>query len=128
MLVYATIVAWLGLGVMGTYHAVTYPNLAVYFLALTGFVASYIWGESVRPATCTSILKNGKNSSREVLIYICVLIWAGAGVFGILKKADLAELAAYYSALTPFVGSYIIGVSYKPTAVAEQPAVAPPIA
>lgn len=116
MLVYATIISWLGLGALGALNGASYASLSVYFLALTGFVATYIWGESVRPAESSSILSKGKNSSREILIYVCVLIWIVVGVFGVMKKASLEELAAYYSSLTPFVGSYLIGVSYKPAA------------
>jgi len=120
MLIYITIALWLGMGVLGSYYDTPYPSLSVYFLALTGFVASYIWGESVRPAQSSSILKVGRNSSREILIYICVLIWAALGAFGIIRGAVLEELAAYYSTLTPFVGAYILGITYAP--VKEQPA------
>ena len=116
MLIYVTVLLWLFVGVLGAYKTVPFQDLTVYFLSLTGFVASYIWGESVRPADATSILKKGKNSSREVLIYICILIWAIFGTFVILKKVNLSlvDLAAYYSSLTPFVSAYILGVTYKP--------------
>lgn len=118
MLIYVTIVLWIGLGILGAFYSASYTSMSVYFLALTGFVASYIWGESVRQSESSSILSGGKNSTREVLIYICVIIWAAVGVFAIIKKANLEELAAYYSSLTPFVGAYILGVSYKPTGTA----------
>ena len=114
MLVYVVMALWLGMGALGMYHSASYADLAVYFLALTGFVASYIWGESVRPSRCTSIISGGSNSRREVLIYLCVAVWAAVGSLGVVRKMDLAELAAYYSALTPFVGTYIMGVSYRP--------------
>ena len=116
MLIYVTIFLWLAMGMLGVYKAVTFPSLTVYFLSLTGFVASYIWGESVRPADATSVFKKGKNSSREVLTYVCILIWTIFGAFVILKKVNLnlEDLAAYYSALTPFVSAYILGATYKP--------------
>jgi hypothetical protein len=114
MLIYAVVFLWLGMGVLGAFYETSYSQLAVYFLALTGFVASYIWGESVRPARSTSVFRKGRSSSREMLIYLCVLLWAGVGALGVIKKASLEELAAYYSALTPFVGAYILGVSYAP--------------
>jgi hypothetical protein len=122
MLIYVTIALWLGMGVLGSYYGTSYISLSVYFLALTGFIASYIWGESVRPARSSSILKVGKNSSREILIYICVLIWTALGAFGIVKGAVLEELATYYSVLTPFVGAYILGVTYSPTKVGQDSA------
>ena len=115
MLIYVTIVMWTGLGVLGTLCQTSYASMSVYFLSLTGFVGAYIWGESVRPATCTSILKRGRNSGREVMIYVCVLLWAAVGAFGIMRGSSLEELATYYSTLTPFVGAYILGTTYKPT-------------
>jgi hypothetical protein len=114
MLIYIVVLLWLAMGALGAFYETSYAQLAVYFLALTGFVASYIWGESVRPARSTSVFGRGKSSSREILIYMSILMWAGLGAFGIIKKADLNEMAAYYSALTPFVGAYILGVSYAP--------------
>lgn len=115
MLVYVTVLLWLGMGVLGTFYGTSYASLSVYFLAHTGFVAAYIWGESVRPARSTSVLSRGRTSSREFMIYVCVLLWTIVGVLGIMNSASMEELAAYYSALTPFVGAYILGVSYSPT-------------
>lgn len=114
LLIYVVILAWVLLGIFGAVKHASFIGMAAYFLALVGFVISYVWGESVRPSMRTSIFLHGKCSSREVLIYVCMALWAVVGTFGISFEADMVELAAYYSALTPFVGSYVIGVSYKP--------------
>ena len=114
MLVCIVILLWVGMGALSMYEKTNLNDMSVFFLSLTGFVASYIWGESVRPASSTSLFVGGQSSTRELLIYVCVLIWTVAGAVGIIEKANLQELATYYSSLTPFVSSYIIGVSYKP--------------
>ncbi len=47
------------------------------------------------------------------MIYFTVLLWLVVGVFTIINKADLIGISAYFAALTPFVGSYIIGETVK---------------
>ena len=113
MLVYVTVASWLVMYFMGLGFDVPFTQLSVFFLSLTGFVTSYIWGESVRPSDATSVFRPGKNSTREILIYICVILWMGIGIYGIVRHASLEQLAAYYTSLTPFVSTYILGSSYK---------------
>ena len=59
----------------------------------------------------SSIFKGGKSSKRELMIYLTVGLWLLIGVFTIINGADLMGMSAYFAALTPFVGSYIIGES-----------------
>jgi len=47
------------------------------------------------------------------MIYLTVGLWLLIGVFTIINGADLMGMSAYFAALTPFVGSYIIGESVK---------------
>ena len=56
--------------VTATYFDTDFTQLAGYFISLTGFVASYIFGESMRPSSDSSIFRKGKNSKRENL---CIL-------------------------------------------------------
>jgi hypothetical protein len=67
----------------------------------------------MRPSEDTSIFLKGKNSKREVLMYITIALWAIVGIWVIVKNADLMGASAYFAALTPFVGSYIIGETFK---------------
>jgi membrane associated rhomboid family serine protease len=67
----------------------------------------------MRPSDDSSIFKKGKNSKRESLMYITIALWSIIGVWVIVKHADLMGAAAYFAALTPFVGSYIIGETFK---------------
>jgi hypothetical protein len=46
-------------------------------------------------------------------MYITVALWFIVGVWVIAKNADLIGMSAYFAALTPFVGSYIIGETFK---------------
>jgi len=110
---YLVVFLWVAVGVTATYFDTDFTQLAGYFISLTGFVASYIFGESTRPSTDSSVFKKGKNSKRESLMYITIALWAIIGVWVIIKNADLMGTAAYFAALTPFVGSYIIGETFK---------------
>jgi len=67
----------------------------------------------MRPSNDSSIFRKGKNSKRENLMYITIALWTIIGVWVIVKNADLMGAAAYFAALTPFVGSYIIGETFK---------------
>lgn len=120
-LVYSTIASWLVMYFLGLEFNVSFASLAVYFLSLTGFVASYIWGETIRPSDATSVFRKGKSSNREIMIYVCVVLWLGVGIYGIMKHASMEQLSAYYSALTPFVSTYILGSSYKPASLPGTP-------
>tara|TARA_R110000822_G_scaffold63534_1_gene156015 strand:+ start:135 stop:560 length:426 start_codon:yes stop_codon:yes gene_type:complete len=110
---YLVVFLWLALGVTATYFNTDFTQLAGYFISLTGFVASYIFGESMRPSNASSIFRKGKNSKRENLMYITIALWTIIGVYVIVKHADLIGAAAYFAALTPFVGSYMIGETFK---------------
>ena len=46
-------------------------------------------------------------------MYITIGLWLIVGIWVIVKNADLMGMSAYFAALTPFVGSYIIGETYK---------------
>lgn len=110
---YLVVFLWVVLGVLATYFDTNFTDLAAYFISLTGFVAAYIFGESVRHSKKTSIFLSGKSSKRESMMYITIILWLIAGVWGIINRADLLGISAYFAALTPFVGSYIIGETYK---------------
>jgi hypothetical protein len=112
-LTYLIIVIWVAIGVLGTYFDTNFNELATYFISLTGFAGAYMYGESVRSSDDTSIFKAGKSSKREIVIYVTVLLWLLIGVFTIINGADLLGMSAYFAALTPFVGSYILGETYK---------------
>jgi hypothetical protein len=114
ILIYITVFLWIVFGVATAFYPVTYAQMAVYFLSLTGFVSAYIWGESVRKSTSTSIFFKGRTSSREKMIYVTVFLWTVLGVTGLLTNADFINLSAYFGALTPFVSAYILGKAYMP--------------
>jgi hypothetical protein len=84
----------------------------VYFLSLTGFIGSYIVGESMRKSKDSSIFLKGKSSRRETLTYLIILFWTIIGTFITITGGDIIGAASYFGALTPFVGAFIIGNSY----------------
>ena len=108
-LTYVIILMWVVLVVWGTIYTTDFTQLAAYFVSLTGFVGAYMYGETVRQSDDTSVFKAGKSSKREIVIYVTVLLWLSIGVYTIIKEGDLVGMSAYFAALTPFVGSYIIG-------------------
>jgi hypothetical protein len=110
---YLIVFLWLLVGITASYFETNFTDLAAYFISLTGFVASYIFGESVRKSTKTSIFLTGSTSKRETMMYITIVLWLIVGLWVIVKNADLMGMSAYFAALTPFVGSYIIGETYK---------------
>jgi hypothetical protein len=105
---------WVVLGILGVMFKTHFYDLSVYFLTLTGFAGSYIISETKRPAVSTTIFKKGTNSTREVTIYIVVLLWLALGVLCIVKALDLLEASAYFGVLSPYVMTYLIGAAYKP--------------
>lgn len=121
---YLVIFLWVTVGIVATYFNTNFTDLAGYFVSLTGFITAYIFSESVRKSKKTSIFLGGPTSKREAMIYITIALWLIVGVWVIVKKADLLGMSAYFAALTPFVGSYIIGETYKqenkPTEKVEQ--------
>lgn len=102
------------MGVLAYIYKSSYTELSAYFISLTGFVGSYIWGESVRKSGTTTLFKKGKSSSREMMVYVAMLLWTISGAFSIIKSLNLTEIAAYFAALTPFIGAYMLGETYKP--------------
>ena len=110
---YVVMLLWIGMGILGFYYTADFNHMAAYFLSLTGFIMSYMFGESYRKSQDTSIFMGGPTSKRELVTYMTVLLWAAIGVWGIIKQQDLMALSAYFAALTPFVGSYVIGESVR---------------
>ncbi len=110
---YLVVFLWVAVGVLATYFDTNFTDLAAYFVSLTGFVAAYIFGETVRKSKKSSIFLLGATSRREAMMYITIALWLIVGVWVIVKNADLMGMSAYFAALTPFVGSYIIGETYK---------------
>ena len=108
------IVLWVALGVLGVIFGAYFYDLSVYFISLTGFVGAYIISETKRPSISTSVFRKGRASKREVTIYVVISLWLILGVFGIMYAIDLIEAAAYFSALTPYISTYLIGSAYKP--------------
>ena len=94
-------------------NGVSLADTSVYFLSLTGFIGSYIYAESVRKSTDSSIFLKGPNSKRESLTYAIVVIWAILGFITIYHKASITETSTYFAALTPFVGAYLIGETHR---------------
>lgn len=114
ILIYVTVILWIVFGVATAFYPVTFSQMAVYFLSLTGFVSAYIWGESVRKSSSSSVFKIGRTSSREKMIYITIALWTILGGLGLISNANFINLSAYFGALTPFVSAYILGKAYKP--------------
>jgi hypothetical protein len=104
---------WCGVGILASYYEASFTELATYFISLTGFAGAYMYAETKRKSNDTSIFMAGKSSKRELMIYLTVFLWLVIGVFTIINKADLMGMSAYFAALTPFVGSYIIGETVK---------------
>jgi cation transport ATPase len=114
-MIYIIIFLWLVLGVVGNYGKVSYSELSAYFISLTGFVGVYVFGQSKRASKGTAIFMKGRTSGRELMIYIMMFIWFVSGIVSILfKTISLTDAATYLSTLTPFVGAYIIGETFKP--------------
>jgi hypothetical protein len=110
---YLVVFLWVVVGVTATYFDTNLTDLAAYFISLTGFVATYIFGESVRKSSKPSVFLRGPNSRRESMMYITIGLWLIVGMWVIINRADLVGASAYFAALTPFVGSYIIGETFK---------------
>ncbi len=110
---YLVVFLWVTLGIISVYFNASFTELSVYFISLTGFVTSYIFGESIRKSNKSSIFLSGSTSKREAVMYITIFLWLIIGIWVIVKHSDLMGMSAYFAALTPFVGSYIIGETFK---------------
>ena len=113
-LVYTVILFWIGFGILGAFKKGDFTQMAVYFGSLTAYVATYIWAETKRPSLKTGLVLPGPSSRREIMIYFVVVLWAIAGVLGILNGVNLSDLSVYFISLTGFVASWIAGEVYKP--------------
>lgn len=109
---YLVLIFWVILGLINMYFERSLADLSAYFASMSGFVMTYIWGESKRKSPASSIFKKGKSSKRQIMLYVSILLWFITGIIGLYQKVNLMELAAYFAVLTPFVGSYIMGTSY----------------
>lgn len=105
---------WIAFGILGVIFKVHFYDLSVYFLSLTGFVGAYMISETKRPSVTTSVFKKGRSSKREITVYVVTALWLALGVLCIALTLDLLEAAAYFSALTPYISTYLIGSAYKP--------------
>lgn len=110
---YIVMFLWIFMGILGFKYEADFNHIAAYFLSLTGFIMSYIFGESYRKSNDTSIFMSGPTSKRELVTYATILLWSAVGTWGIIDMHDLIALSAYFAALTPFVGSYIISESVR---------------
>lgn len=121
LMVYFVMILWIFFGFFIAFYVpkdtygnqldkVSFASMAIYFISLTGFVSSYIYGETVKPRhDATPIFFKGKSDRREILVYVCIFFWTLLGIWGIIKNVPLDEIGAYFGALTPFVGAYILG-------------------
>ena len=117
LMTFVVVLLWLAFGLAESFIPAVpdYISLAAYYASLTGLVGSYLWGESVRQSDGTTpIFMKGKNSRREVLVYIAILCWTVMGVVSKIFLLNLVHVSAYYAALTPFVSGYILATTYKP--------------
>jgi hypothetical protein len=110
---YVVILLWIILGIHATINSVNLTDVAAYFLSLTGFIGSFIYGESIRKSEDSSIFLKGSNSKRESLVYFIIVMWLIIGIFAIYHKHDILATSAYFATLTPFVGAFILGETHK---------------
>lgn len=52
---------------------------------------------------------------REGLVYIVVVLWVIAGVYGAMKGVNFSQLAAYFGSLTAYVATYIWAETKRPS-------------
>lgn len=114
IVIFVVIVLWVLFGIVGAVLSVPFTALSVYFVSLTGFVSTYIYAESVRGSSSSSIFKSGQSSTREMMMYSVIALWSAMAVTGFLFTLDFVEMAAYFAVLTPFVGAYMISKTHKP--------------
>lgn len=111
-LIYFVMFLWVVFGILGIKYNSNLTQIAGYYASLTLFIGTYLWGEYKRTSSSTTVFSKGKSSSREIVIYVTVLLWTILGIFGIIKNMNINNLTVYFSSLSPFVTSYII---YKTT-------------
>jgi preprotein translocase subunit SecE len=52
---------------------------------------------------------------REAIVYIVVILWIVAGIYGAIKGTDFTQLAAYFGSLTAYVATYIWAETKRPS-------------
>jgi hypothetical protein len=112
-IIYIILFFWIEMGLLSVFFDRNLSDLSVYFLSLTGFVMTYIFGESVRKSKDTSIFLKGRTSKRELMMYVILFIWFILGNWILYIGGDITGASTYFGALTPFIGTYIIGETYK---------------
>lgn len=117
-LIYIVMFLWIVFGIVSIIYDSNLSQVAGYYVSLTLFISTYLWGEHKRTSTSTFVLSKGPTSSREIVIYVTVLLWSILGLFGIIRGMNINNLTVYFSSLSPFVTSYII---YKTTKGADLP-------
>lgn len=113
ILIYLVLILWILYGVLALLYTISLFSLAAYFVSLTGFIGTYTFTFNRRPSTSTPIYKSGKTSSRELMVYIVILLWCIAGYVAMYTGYELDAVAAYFAALTPFVSTYLIGRTFN---------------
>ena len=71
---YIVMFLWIFMGILGFKYEADFNHIAAYFLSLTGFIMSYIFGESYRKSNDTSIFMSGPTSKRELVTYATILL------------------------------------------------------
>jgi hypothetical protein len=114
-LIYIVILLWVIYGALAIWQGMNLAQLAGYYASLTLFISTYLWGEFRRTSKSTALFTPGHNSSREVIIYVVLLLWCVLGAFGIFLLDEMNSLTVYFGSLSPFVMSYIIFKTSKGT-------------
>lgn len=107
-LIFIVIILWVVFGILGIKYSADLTYLAAYYASLAIFIGSYLWGEHRRSSDATKLLESGPNSVREVTIYITLLLWVIVGIYGVTQAYDISKLTVYFTALSPFINSFII--------------------
>ena len=112
-LLYILVFLWITFGILTIINNVNLTHMAGYFTSLTLFISTYLWGEHRRPSKSTNVLEKGPSSSREIIIYVVLLLWTILGLLGVYMLDDINSLSVYFGSLSPFIMSYIIYKSSK---------------
>ena len=105
---------------------VSYTSMAVYFMSLTGFVGSYLYGATMKPSeNTTPMFMKGKTDKRERIVYMSILLWTAVGIYAMIKGIPLEQIGTYFGALTPFVGGYIFGETHRSSTEVVAPVLTP---
>ena len=130
-MIYVVMFLWLAFGAFVSFYApkdskgvvqpkTTLTNMAIYFVSLTGFVGSFIYGDTVKTKDWTTpLFVKGPNDSRETIVYISIALWLLAGLYGITFCVGLDQIGAYFGSLTPFVAGYVLGETQRSSSPAQ---------